>query len=257
MTTTGDLLVNARCNVAPMQRSLKRGQKDVQTFAKNTERTLSGGVGLQGLIALGSGALPTIGRGLSSALAMRGLRRSDRAALGSYRAGLRTPGTDLGPLLERRQNTSRAFRSARGNTGALMGLVAPLLSGPGVIAAAATVATVLIAQNAMKWSQRIADATQRFSAPVIREKAMIELEDLKKDIAISKDSSAVNAQIFRMRMAQANRDAGGVGLGVAWDYGMGVKDAALAGVTEALWFNMRGGLAGWAWRALFSEGGVK
>ncbi len=256
MTTTGDLFVNMRANTDGLRRGLQKSQRDIQQFSQKTEKMMSSGVSAPGMIAAGLTVLPTMGRGLLSAARLSGLRGQDRQALKDYRRELKSGGPISPAIQQRRLQTSAAFRGASGNVGRMMAMVAPLLSGPAVIGAAATVAGIVIANNAAKWSKRIMDATQEYAAPVAREKALIEMRDLKKSLELAKDPANQSAAIFNLRSQEYRRNSGEAG-GVEMTYAKAVGNYAMGGVSDVFSYYVRGGFPGWLFRTLFSEGGVK
>ncbi len=261
MTTTGDLFVNMRANTDGLRRGLQKSQRDIQQFSQKTEKLMSSGLGVQGLVAGGLALGPTLMGGLFNAARLPRFRRNDRQALQDYRRELKS-GSVSDAVRQRRLQTSAAFRGASASAGRLMSMVGPLLSGPAVIAAAATVAGIIIANNAAKWSKRIMDSTQQFNAVVAREKAMAEMRDLKKDIRLARDPANQAAALFNLRSQEYRRNSGSPAMGTALTYAKGVGNYAAGGVTDYItgqlpvgpgfpryFFNLL--------RSLFTDGGVK
>ena len=270
MTTTGDLFVNIKGNNSGLRKSLNQSSRDIGRFSSEAQQKMKSGVG--GADVLGIAALTNAKTIFNGLAAMNARRKRTKFEIQGQRIGQqftihenrRNP---MGPFTladtERRKKarTHHASVRAKAKRNRLEALsVAPtvkaLLSAPAVIGAVAGIAGLVIARNWKKWADRTREASMKYSAPVMRNAAMLEIANTRRDIKLAKDPTVIASQIAAQKAADFRKNSGsmtptqGTDIGSAWDVGVGA--AAWAGN-----YLVSGQVAGMAYRYLTTEGGVK
>ena len=107
------------------------------------------------------------------------------------------------------------------------------LRGPAMAATAvAATAVAIILANGSKWATRMNQAGGKFSGAVIANRARINADNTRRDIALARDKGHMASVQFRDNMKDARRNAGAISAGAAMNYGLGAWDWFMAAMTQ-------------------------